>query len=73
MTVKNMDQIYKFSNWIYNSMPPKRNVVLEVKNEISRNSRSYRGGLVRIAGVSGAIAVILGAYGAHGMSEFMIK
>ena len=64
-----MDQIYKLTNWFYKNMPPKRNVVLQVQKEISRNTGNYRGGLVRIAGISGAIAVILGAYGAH--CEFM--
>jgi len=60
---------------IYNSIPeflPKKVVHVQIPVEVERviandMAASYPRTFIRLAGVSGAMAVALAAYGAHGM------
>ena len=64
------DQILKTVDWLWKSIPKlvtpvevERVVVHEIQEMIPQAGQYF----VRLAGASGALAVILGAYGAHGM------
>ena len=65
-----VDEVGKLGGWIYKNLPavgPKEvekvteKVVVEVR-EMLPQGRAF----IRLAGISGALAVGLGAYGAHG-------
>ena len=53
----------------YNLLPEKKEIEQVVIKEVHEMYPRSGGGIIRLAGISGAMAVMLGAYGAHGVCE----